>query len=160
MLFEVHYVQLIFEQHRFEQCGFTQTHIFFFNKYTGGTFAVVQRLRLHAPNAGGPGSIPGQGTRSYMLQLKILYAASKIWWSQMNKQIGIFFWDLQYFEKSLQTNQHSTEVEEQCWRIDTTQLLDLPKSYSNQDSMIAVKEETNRQWNRIQSPEIDPHKYS
>ncbi|TEA31764.1 hypothetical protein DBR06_SOUSAS14110001, partial [Sousa chinensis] len=25
---------------------------------------VVQRLRLHAPNAGGPGSIPGQGTRS------------------------------------------------------------------------------------------------
>ncbi|TEA36710.1 hypothetical protein DBR06_SOUSAS310123, partial [Sousa chinensis] len=24
---------------------------------------VVQWLRLHAPNAGGPGSIPGQGTR-------------------------------------------------------------------------------------------------
>ncbi|TEA42194.1 hypothetical protein DBR06_SOUSAS6810117, partial [Sousa chinensis] len=31
---------------------------------------VVQRLRLHAPNAGGPGSIPGQGTRSYMPQLR------------------------------------------------------------------------------------------
>lgn len=78
-----------------------------------------------------------------MSQLKILgeYAVTKIWWSQINKQTGIFFWDLQYFEKSLQTNQHSTEVEEQCWRIDTTQLLDLPKSYSNQDSMIAVKEE-------------------
>ncbi|TEA31888.1 hypothetical protein DBR06_SOUSAS8310129, partial [Sousa chinensis] len=27
---------------------------------------VVQWLRLHAPNAGGPGSIPGQGTRSHM----------------------------------------------------------------------------------------------
>ena len=30
------------------------------------------------PNAGGPGSIPGQGTRSHMPQLKILFAASKI----------------------------------------------------------------------------------
>ncbi|TEA37689.1 hypothetical protein DBR06_SOUSAS9210004, partial [Sousa chinensis] len=27
---------------------------------------VVQWLRLRAPNAGGPGSIPGQGTRSHM----------------------------------------------------------------------------------------------
>ena len=31
-----------------------------------GTSLVVQWLRLHAPNAGGPGSIPGQGTRSHM----------------------------------------------------------------------------------------------
>ena len=31
---------------------------------------VVQWLRLHAPNAGGPGSIPGQGTRSRMPQLR------------------------------------------------------------------------------------------
>ena len=30
----------------------------------------VQGLRLHAPRAGGPGSVPGQGNRSYMLQLK------------------------------------------------------------------------------------------
>ncbi|TEA11762.1 hypothetical protein DBR06_SOUSAS6910255, partial [Sousa chinensis] len=27
---------------------------------------VVQRLRLHVPNAGGLGLIPGQGTRSHM----------------------------------------------------------------------------------------------
>ncbi|TEA36869.1 hypothetical protein DBR06_SOUSAS44310013, partial [Sousa chinensis] len=27
---------------------------------------VAQWVRLHAPNAGGPGSIPGQGTRSHM----------------------------------------------------------------------------------------------
>ncbi|TEA34881.1 hypothetical protein DBR06_SOUSAS4310073, partial [Sousa chinensis] len=27
---------------------------------------VAQWLRLYAPNAGGPGSIPGQGTRSHM----------------------------------------------------------------------------------------------
>ncbi|TEA25426.1 hypothetical protein DBR06_SOUSAS11710014, partial [Sousa chinensis] len=46
---------------------------------------VVQWLRLHAPKAGGQGSIPGQGTRSHMpqlrvhtSQLKILHAATKI----------------------------------------------------------------------------------
>ncbi|TEA42716.1 hypothetical protein DBR06_SOUSAS1610239, partial [Sousa chinensis] len=31
---------------------------------------VVLWLRLHAPNARGLGSIPGQGTRSRMLQLR------------------------------------------------------------------------------------------
>ena len=31
---------------------------------------MVQWLRLHASNAGGLGSIPGQGTRSHMLQLR------------------------------------------------------------------------------------------
>ena len=37
------------------------------SKYTNwGTSLVVQWLRLHAPNAGGLGSIPGQGTRSHM----------------------------------------------------------------------------------------------
>ena len=37
----------------------------------------VQWLRLHIPNIGDPGSIPGQGTRSHMLQLKIPHAATK-----------------------------------------------------------------------------------
>ncbi|TEA34796.1 hypothetical protein DBR06_SOUSAS11910019, partial [Sousa chinensis] len=32
---------------------------------------VVQWLGLHAPNAGGLGSIPGQGTRSHMPQLRV-----------------------------------------------------------------------------------------
>ena len=35
-----------------------------------GTSLVVQWLRLHAPNVGGLGSIPGQGTRSHMLQTR------------------------------------------------------------------------------------------
>ena len=35
-----------------------------------GTSLVVQWLRLRAPNSGGLGSIPGQGTRSHMPQLK------------------------------------------------------------------------------------------
>ena len=36
-----------------------------------GTSLVVQWLKLHDPNAGGPGMIPGQGTRYCMPQLKI-----------------------------------------------------------------------------------------
>ena len=36
-----------------------------------GTFLVIQWLRLHASNAGGPSSIPGWGTRSHILQLKL-----------------------------------------------------------------------------------------
>ena len=32
----------------------------------GGTSLVVLWVRLHAPNAGGPGSIPCQGTGSHM----------------------------------------------------------------------------------------------
>ena len=35
-----------------------------------GTSLVVQRQRLHAPSAGGLGSIPGQGTRSHMSRLR------------------------------------------------------------------------------------------
>ena len=40
------------------QCSQKKGHV--------GTSPVVQWLRLRAPNAGGPGSIPGQGTRSRM----------------------------------------------------------------------------------------------
>ena len=49
-----------------------------------GTFLVVQ-LRLHAPNTRDLGLIPDPGTRSHMLQLRILHAATKTWYSQMNK---------------------------------------------------------------------------
>ena len=31
---------------------------------------MVQWLRVHAPNAGGLGSVPGQGSRARMLQLR------------------------------------------------------------------------------------------
>ncbi|TEA39692.1 hypothetical protein DBR06_SOUSAS3410160, partial [Sousa chinensis] len=37
----------------------------------------VQWLRLHAPNAGGLGLVPGQGTRSQMPQLKTPHATTK-----------------------------------------------------------------------------------
>ena len=43
-----------------------------------GTSLVAQWLRLYAPNAGGPGSIPGQGTRSHMhATTKSLHATTK-----------------------------------------------------------------------------------
>ena len=38
---------------------------------------MVQGLRIHAPNARDLGSIPGQGTRSHMPQLKIAHAETK-----------------------------------------------------------------------------------
>ena len=38
------------------------------SKKEQGTSLVVQWLRLHAPNARGPGIIPGRGARSHMLQ--------------------------------------------------------------------------------------------
>ena len=51
-----------------------------------------QKIRLHAPNAGSPGSIPVQGTSSHrpqlrvcMLQPKIPRAATKTQHSQINK---------------------------------------------------------------------------
>ena len=37
-----------------------------------------------SPNAGGLGLIPGQGTRSHMLQIKIPHATTKTWQSQIN----------------------------------------------------------------------------
>ena len=43
-----------------------------------GTSMVVQWLRLSAPNEGGPGSIPDQGTKSHMLWLKIPLRCSQI----------------------------------------------------------------------------------
>ena len=38
------------------------------------TCLMIQWLRLHAPNAGGLGSIPGEGTRSHMKQLRSIAA--------------------------------------------------------------------------------------
>ena len=45
-------------------------------KMASGTYLVAQWIRLHAPNAGGPGLIPGRGTGSHMLQLSP-HAATK-----------------------------------------------------------------------------------
>ena len=39
-------------------------------KTKAGISLVVQWLRLQAPNEGGQGSVPGQGTRSHVPQLR------------------------------------------------------------------------------------------
>ena len=51
-----------------------------------GTHLVVQWQTLCTPNAEGPGSIPGQGTRSHLPQqrLKLPRAATKTQCSQLN----------------------------------------------------------------------------
>ena len=41
------------------------------NIYILGTSLVVQWLRLNSVNSGAPSAIPGQGTRSHMLQLRV-----------------------------------------------------------------------------------------
>ena len=57
-----------------------------------GTSLVAQGLRLHSPNAGSLGLIPGQGTRSHLLQLRarmlrlmIPRATAKTQCGQINK---------------------------------------------------------------------------
>ena len=52
-----------------------------------GISLVVQWLRLHAPNAGVLGLMPGQRTRYHMLQLKIPKATAKT----QHNQINFFF---------------------------------------------------------------------
>ena len=57
----------------------------FKRNHTPETSLVVKRLRRHVPNTGGPGSTPDQGTRSHVLQLTILHAATEAQHSQINK---------------------------------------------------------------------------
>ena len=73
-------------------------------KMLSGTSLVVQGLRLHISSARGLGSIPGQGTRSHMPQLRVftlqlktphamrneLRTATNTGHSQINKQMNIF----------------------------------------------------------------------
>ena len=50
---------------------------------------VVHWLRLSAPNAGGPSSVPEEGTRSHKPPLKIPLATPKTWHSIINNKINI-----------------------------------------------------------------------
>ena len=49
-----------------------------------GTSLMVQWLRLCAPNAGGPGLIPSQGTKIPQAETQSLCAATKTLCSQVN----------------------------------------------------------------------------
>ena len=54
-----------------------------------GTSLVVQSLRLHAANAGGPGSMPGQEIGSHMPQLRVCMLQLRPKWpfKYIHKQI-------------------------------------------------------------------------
>ena len=62
-----------------------------------GTFPFVQWLRSHAPNAGGPGSIPGQETRALCSQINIF---KTIWQFRISLWIQ-WFYNLFYSFKKL-----------------------------------------------------------
>ena len=70
--------------------------------------------RSQHPSAGGPGSIPGQGTRSHMPQLKIPHAATKtqracvrIHFSRV--QLCATLWTVAY-QAPCQINEHFLQV--------------------------------------------------
>ena len=72
---------------------------------------MVQWLRRYASNAGNPGSIPGQGTRSHMhaatksphATTKIPCAAAKTRHRQINKYIYIYIFNSVNALKSIHT---------------------------------------------------------
>ena len=72
----------------------------------GTSLMVVQWIRHCTPSAGGPGSIPGQGTRCHVLHTtKCLRAATKTWYCQINWKKN-FFWKrilmgFDYLERSI-----------------------------------------------------------
>ena len=55
------------------------------HQYTTNGLPDAQRLRLCILNAGGPGSVPGQGTRSHIPQLKLLQATTETRCSRKHK---------------------------------------------------------------------------
>ena len=72
-----------------------------FKKYVSGTSLEVQWLRLCTPSAGGPGSIPGRGTRGHMLQLKISQATTETWCSRIKSRVS------QYIQNVISTYEQS-----------------------------------------------------
>ena len=56
-------------------------------------------------------------------------------------------------------SQSHLEKEEWNWRIQPACLQALLQSHSHQDNMVLAQRQKYRSWNKIESPEINPHTY-
>ena len=65
--------------------NFPKPHFLVYKIAILGASLVVQWLRLHSPNAGGPGLISGQGTGSHMLQVNIPHVTTKTSYKYINR---------------------------------------------------------------------------
>ena len=55
-----------------------------------------------------------------------------------------------------QNSQYNIEGKEQSWNTDITLFEDLLQSYGNQDSVVFVREQTNRSMDKIREPRNRP----
>ena len=95
------------------------------NKQMEG-FPLVQWLRLCFPNAGGPGSIPCQGTRSHMPKLRVCMSILKIPYAATKAQYSLIIlkykwkWNFKnYNTKNEMFRKRSNTMESRsiCWKL-------------------------------------------
>jgi hypothetical protein len=57
-------------------------------------------------------------------------------------------------------SQSNPEPKQQCWKYHNSWLQTILQTYNNKSSMARAQNRHERQWNRIESPDTNPHNYS